>query len=136
MDQKPWYHEGLRFECTMRQLLRGGSGFRLGEPRGDRRPGGCLGETAEAFEEKYVRKIGVRKSLREFPNGDCVFFDCDVGTVGVRRPTTPVSHMAVLGLQPANAGGLAADLRGLPRQWPGGLYQLDEIEQVRQVIRM
>ncbi len=31
----------------------------------------------EEFERLYVRKIGVRKSLKEFPNGDCVFFDTD-----------------------------------------------------------
>jgi hypothetical protein len=27
------------------------------------------------FERLYVRKIGIRHSLVEFPNGDCVFFD-------------------------------------------------------------
>jgi Fe-S-cluster containining protein len=27
------------------------------------------------FEKKYVRLIGIRKSLIEFANGDCVFFD-------------------------------------------------------------
>ena len=29
----------------------------------------------EQFERLYVRPIGIRKSLKEFPNGDCVFFD-------------------------------------------------------------
>jgi Fe-S-cluster containining protein len=28
-----------------------------------------------AFEKKYVRQIGVRRSLVEYKNGDCVFFD-------------------------------------------------------------
>jgi Fe-S-cluster containining protein len=27
------------------------------------------------FERQYIRKIGIRKSLTEFPNGDCVFYD-------------------------------------------------------------
>ncbi len=27
------------------------------------------------FEQKYVHKVGIRKSLVEFGNGDCVFFD-------------------------------------------------------------
>jgi Fe-S-cluster containining protein len=27
------------------------------------------------FEAKFVRQVGSRKSLTEFPNGDCVFFD-------------------------------------------------------------
>jgi Fe-S-cluster containining protein len=34
-----------------------------------------LGVTIANFERKYVRQIGVRKSLIEFSNGDCVFFD-------------------------------------------------------------
>jgi len=34
-----------------------------------------LGMDRPAFEKRYVRKIGIRKSLVEFSNGDCVFFD-------------------------------------------------------------
>tara|TARA_B100000945_G_scaffold190639_1_gene153137 strand:- start:3605 stop:3931 length:327 start_codon:yes stop_codon:yes gene_type:complete len=34
-----------------------------------------VGLESEQFEDTYVRKIGARRSLREFPNGDCVFFD-------------------------------------------------------------
>jgi len=33
------------------------------------------GQDVAAFEKEYVRNVGIRKSLREFPNGDCVFFD-------------------------------------------------------------
>lgn len=29
----------------------------------------------DEFENQFVRKVGRRKSLIEFPNGDCVFFD-------------------------------------------------------------
>lgn len=36
---------------------------------------GRLFLTVEDFERRYVRRVGVRKSLVEFPNGDCVFFD-------------------------------------------------------------
>ena len=31
--------------------------------------------TIKDFEQDYVRKVGVRKSLVEYDNGDCVFFD-------------------------------------------------------------
>ncbi len=31
--------------------------------------------TVEAFEAKYVRHVGIRRSLIEYANGDCVFFD-------------------------------------------------------------
>jgi Fe-S-cluster containining protein len=42
----------------------------------------------DEFERKYVRRIGIRKSLVEFPNGDCVFFDNERRTCGVyeQRP--------------------------------------------------
>ena len=33
------------------------------------------GMDAPEFEAKYVRKVGIRKSLIEYDNGDCVFFD-------------------------------------------------------------
>jgi Fe-S-cluster containining protein len=33
------------------------------------------GQDVSEFEQMYVRKIGIRKSLREYPNGDCALFD-------------------------------------------------------------
>jgi Fe-S-cluster containining protein len=32
-------------------------------------------DDVDRFEHLYVRSVGLRKSLVEFPNGDCVFFD-------------------------------------------------------------
>jgi Fe-S-cluster containining protein len=34
-----------------------------------------VGETVEEFERKYVRRVGIRRTLIEYSNGDCVFFD-------------------------------------------------------------
>ncbi len=34
-----------------------------------------VGLSPEEFEQRYVRSVGVRKSLAEYENGDCVFFD-------------------------------------------------------------
>ena len=42
-----------------------------------------VGLDADAFEDKYVRRVGMRKSLIEFPNGDCVFFDGTTRKCGV-----------------------------------------------------
>jgi Fe-S-cluster containining protein len=36
--------------------------------------------TVTEFKRTYVRKIGIRFSLKEFPNGDCVFFDSEKRT--------------------------------------------------------
>ncbi len=34
-----------------------------------------LGMEVAELERQYVRKVGIRKSLRELSGGDCVFFD-------------------------------------------------------------
>lgn len=91
----------------------------------------------EAFEEQYVRKVGVRKSLREFPNGDCVFFD------GQKRRCT------VYGARPRQCRSWPfwdSNLR-TPEDWrrtcevcpgsgKGKLYQLETIEAQRKIIRI
>ena len=34
-----------------------------------------VGISVEEFQRRYVRRVGIRQSLIEFANGDCVFFD-------------------------------------------------------------
>jgi Fe-S-cluster containining protein len=36
-----------------------------------------LGMAVEAFEKKYVRQVGVRRTLKERKNYDCVFLDAE-----------------------------------------------------------
>ncbi len=79
MTQQPWYHDGLRFQCSQcGDCCTGAPGYVWV----------CKSEIAELartlqiddldrFEREYVRAIGIRKSLKEFPNGDCVFFDTE-----------------------------------------------------------
>ncbi len=74
--KKPWYSGGLRFECTgCGDCCTGAPGY-VWVTRGEI---GALADlcrlSIEEFEAKYVRTVGVRKSLIEFDNGDCVFFD-------------------------------------------------------------
>jgi Fe-S-cluster containining protein len=78
MSQEPWYKkDGLRFQCSQcGDCCTGAPGFvwvNADEIRAlaERVTGGDV----EEFERLYVRKVGVRKSLVEFPNGDCAFFD-------------------------------------------------------------
>ena len=48
----------------------------MGEQGRNRGPGREVGEPdVDRFEQLYVRRVGIRKSLKEFANGDCVFFD-------------------------------------------------------------
>jgi len=79
MSEKPWYHNGLRFRCTQcGDCCTGAPGFVWVNAQEIRELAALVGdEDVDEFERKYVRKIGIRKSLCEYSNGDCVFFDSD-----------------------------------------------------------
>jgi Fe-S-cluster containining protein len=93
-DDQPWYHQGLRFRCA------GCGGCCTGEPgyvwvnkAEIEALAAAIHGDAEQFEQRYVRLIGIRRSLVEFPNGDCVFFDgerrtCQVYEVRPRQCRT------------------------------------------------
>lgn len=77
MSSQPWYREGLRFQCTQcGNCCTGAPGFVWV----NRQEIADLAQAAgiadlDEFERLYVRRVGLRYSLVEFPNGDCVFFD-------------------------------------------------------------
>jgi Fe-S-cluster containining protein len=84
MVDKPWYHEGLRFECThCGTCCSGAPGFVWVNDEEIASIAEEIGQEQQAFEAAYVRKIGIRKSLREFPNGDCVFLNAETRTCRV-----------------------------------------------------
>jgi Fe-S-cluster containining protein len=73
---EPWYKDGLRFKCTAcGDCCTGAPGYVWVNQAEIDAIAGRLGMEVAAFEKKYVRKIGVRRSLVEYKNGDCVFFD-------------------------------------------------------------
>jgi len=84
----PWYRDGLRFTCTQcGKCCTGAPGnvwvndeevAALAEFRADN-PAEFLG--------LFTRRVGLRRSLREKVNGDCIFYDAQVGcTVYPVRP--------------------------------------------------
>lgn len=76
MSDKPWYHDGLRFECTQcGDCCTGAPGFVWVNKAEIEALAEEVGLSVADFEAKYVRKVGIRKSLIEYDNGDCVFFD-------------------------------------------------------------
>jgi uncharacterized protein len=78
MDKKPWFEKGLRFQCTgCGDCCTGAPGFVWVNRDEIAALAQRLGLDTAEFERRYVRKEGARKSLIEFDNGDCVFFDPD-----------------------------------------------------------
>jgi len=76
MSERPWFHDGLRFECTQcGNCCTGAPGYVWVNKEEIEALAKRLGLTVDDFEGQYVRRVGVRKSLIEYENGDCVFFD-------------------------------------------------------------
>ena len=72
----PWYKNGLRFQCTQcGNCCTGAPGYVWVVKQEIEQLATHLGLSVAEFEAKFVRSVGVRKSLIEYENGDCVFFD-------------------------------------------------------------
>jgi Fe-S-cluster containining protein len=73
---QPWYQHGLRFECTQcGDCCSGAPGYVWVNQEEIDALAKQLGMDGDAFEQKYTRRVGMRRTLVEFPNGDCVFLD-------------------------------------------------------------
>ena len=78
MNDSPWFKDGLRFKCTQcGDCCTGAPGFVWVNKEEIRAMAALVKLEVEEFERKYVRRVGVRLSLVEYPNGDCVFFDAE-----------------------------------------------------------
>jgi len=72
---QPWFaKEGLQFTCTQcGDCCTGAPGFVWVNGDEIKALAARLGLDEAEFERRYVRKVGLRKSLIEHANGDCVF---------------------------------------------------------------
>lgn len=137
-DGQPWYHAGLRFECTgCGDCCTGAEGY-VWVRRGEIAVlADGLGMTVEDFEARYVRRVEARKSLIELPGGDCVFFDPDLRRCKVYqfRPhqcrTWPFWES---NLESRRTWGETR--AACPGCGKGPLYTLEEIEPRKRVVRV
>jgi Fe-S-cluster containining protein len=139
MSQPPWYKDGLSFQCTQcGDCCTGAPGYVWV----NKQEIAALAEAAgiddiDEFERLYVRKIGIRKSLKEFPNGDCVFFDTDSRKcqVYLARPrqcrTWP---FWTSNLKSPEAWEQTCEI--CPGSGTGKLYSIEQIEERREVMRL
>ena len=76
IGEQPWFKDGLKFRCTgCGDCCTGAPGYVWVNREEIVALATRFAITPAEFEEKYVRKVGVRKTLVEYDNGDCVFFD-------------------------------------------------------------
>jgi len=79
-ERPPWYVDGLRFECQRcGGCCRGETGYVWVKPEEAQAIAQFLRLPAAYFMAEFVRRVGWQHSLKERPNGDCEFFEPDVG---------------------------------------------------------
>ncbi|RMG39915.1 MAG: YkgJ family cysteine cluster protein [Planctomycetota bacterium] len=75
-EPRPWYADGLRFQCTRcGNCCTGAPGFVWVTDEEIAAIADYLGTSVGEVRLLHTRLVGARVSLREYPNGDCVFFD-------------------------------------------------------------
>jgi Fe-S-cluster containining protein len=87
-DPTPWFQNGLRFTCTMcGKCCTGEPGFVWVTDEELAKLAKFAGEPEQEFRAVYTRTIRGRRTLKEKANGDCVFYDREIGcTVYPVRP--------------------------------------------------
>jgi len=76
ISKEAWYSDGLRFECTQcGDCCSGSEGYVWVNQEEIDGMANRIGMDSVAFEERFVKRVGVRRSLKERPGGDCVLLD-------------------------------------------------------------
>jgi uncharacterized protein len=87
MNDSSWFKDGLRFQCTQcGNCCTGAPGFVWVNKAEIQALAIRFKMEISDFEAQFVREVGVRKSLVEHANGDCIFFD------GETRKCTVYEH--------------------------------------------
>jgi Fe-S-cluster containining protein len=137
-DSDPWYKDGLRFQCTgCGDCCTGAPGYVWVNKQDIAALAAAVQLDDAEFEARYVRYVGVRRSLVEFENGDCVFFDnesrkCRVYSARPRQCRTwPFWESNI---RTPQAWRETCDV--CPGSGSGRLYQLEEIQEQAARIRL
>ncbi len=138
MSTIPWYQAGLRFECTQcGNCCTGAPGYVWVNKQEIESLAALLKLEAAEFEKRYVRRVGIRKSLIEIPNGDCVFFHSESRTCQVYegRPrqcrTWPFWNSNL-----SNPKAWAQAAEHCPGCNRGNLVELEQIEKQRNQVSL
>ena len=138
MADLPWYSTGLKFTCSQcGDCCTGAPGYVWVNNEEITALAQLVGMSLEQFEDQYVRRVGARKSLKEFPGGDCVFFDsqsrkCNVYAARPRQCRTWPFWDSNL----KTAEDWKHTCSVCPGSGQGKLYSLEEIEERRVVMKV
>ena len=80
LTKRKWYAEGLAFECTQcGNCCSGPPGYVWVTKEEVARIARFLGRKDDALDRQQVRRVGLKQSLTEKANGDCVFLKREGG---------------------------------------------------------
>ena len=137
-DAQPWYADGLKFTCSeCGDCCTGAPGYIWVNQDEVHQLAELISVSVDEFEDQYTRKVGIRRTLKEFSNGDCVFFDNQARkcTVYAARPrqcrTWPFWDSNL-----KSPKTWAETCEACPGSGTGKLHQLEHIEKQRQVIKI
>ncbi len=137
-EAQKWYADGLKFKCSgCGDCCTGAPGNVWVNKQEIQDLANSVDMTVEEFHEAYVRRVGVRYSLKEFDDGDCVFFDSKNRNCGVydARPRQCRSWpFWTSNLKSPETWEQTCDV--CPGSGTGKLYSLTSIEQQRKMIRI
>lgn len=76
MSNKPWYKDGLSFQCTQcGNCCTGPEGYVWVNDAEIQEIATFIGKSIGEMKLEHTRLVSRRTSLKEFSNGDCTFFD-------------------------------------------------------------
>jgi len=137
-DSEPWYKDGLKFECSQcGDCCTGAPGFVWLNKAEITALAKRFDTDEQTFEDTYVIQVGIRKSLKELENHDCVLFDNEKRccTVYEDRPrqcrTWPFWDSNL-----KSPKTWAETCEACPGSGTGKLYQLEDIETQRKVMKV
>lgn len=85
MADYTWYRKGLSFKCAQCGCCCSGEpGYVWVTAEEHRQIAKALGTRGGKLPAKYIRRVGLRYSLTEEPNGDCIFLERNGKAVGCR----------------------------------------------------
>ena len=122
----------------MRRLLHSAPGYVWVTPEEIAQIAAEIGESdIAAFEQRYVRKVGNRKSLKEFANGDCVFLDSQTRRLhGLWQSPRQCRTWPFWDSNVETPEDWQHTCEVCPGSGKGKLYSLEAIEELRRVIKI
>ena len=139
MAERPWYQEGLRFTCTeCGDCCTGAPGYVWVNKQEIADLAAAMAyDDIDQFIGEFVRQIGIRRSLKELPNFDCVLLDpetrkCRAYSARPRQCRTWPFWDSTL----RDPETWRQTCHVCPGAGKGKLHQLSEIETQRKTIRV